>query len=45
MRFLIYGTRTCGRVDRAEGLFHVVTRFGHLWYFPVLPLGSPVLRR
>jgi hypothetical protein len=40
MSFLVYGSRLCGRVDRVEGLFHVVTRFGHLWHLPILPLGS-----
>lgn len=40
MGFLVYGSGTYGRVDRAEGLFHVVTRFGHLWYLPLIPLGS-----
>ncbi len=36
----IYGTRVYGRVDRVPGFFHVVTRFDHLWYLPLIPRGS-----
>lgn len=40
---LIYGTKLYGKVDIVPGLFHVETRFGHLWYFPILPLESYVV--
>jgi hypothetical protein len=31
-----------GRVDSVPGLFHVETRFLHIWWFPVIPLDSHV---
>ncbi len=37
---LIWGSRLYGRVDEGPGLFHVATKFGHLWYFPLIPMGS-----
>ncbi len=40
---LIWGSRLYGKVDRVADLFHVATKFGHLWYIPLLPLGSWVV--
>src|SRR5262245_12924163 len=41
--FFPYGTQYRGRVDHVPGLFHVVTRFFHLWYLPIIPLGSELV--
>jgi hypothetical protein len=35
---IIFGTMLAGEVDRVPGLFSVKTKFGHLMYFPLLPL-------
>lgn len=40
---IIWGTRLFGRVDEVPGLFHVATRFFHLWYIPLIPLGSSLI--
>lgn len=37
---IIYGSRLYGKVDVVPGLFHVETRFGHLYYFPLIPIES-----
>lgn len=37
--FVVFGTRPYGRIDSHDGE-HQVTRFGHLWYVPIIPLGS-----
>lgn len=37
---LIWGSRLYGKVDQVGDHFHVATKFGHLWYIPLLPLGS-----
>lgn len=37
--FVVFGTRPYGRIDDHDGE-HQVTRFGHLWYVPIIPLGS-----
>jgi hypothetical protein len=37
---IIYGSRLFGKVDVVPGLFHVETRFGHLWYIPLVPIES-----
>jgi hypothetical protein len=42
--FLIAGTRACGKVDEVPGLFHVTTRFVHLYYVPLIPVGSFLLQ-
>jgi hypothetical protein len=41
--FLIFGTRTFGKVDRVPGLFYVTTRFFHINFVPLIPLGSYVI--
>lgn len=35
-----YGIRHYGPVDRIEGLGEVRTRFFHIWFVPLIPLGS-----
>jgi hypothetical protein len=38
---VIWGTTHAGKVDEVPGgMFHVVTRFGHLYYIPLIPTGS-----
>jgi hypothetical protein len=35
---IIFGTNLYGKVDRVPGLCYVVTRFFHLWFFPLIPV-------
>jgi hypothetical protein len=35
---LIYGSNLFGKVDEVPGLFHVATKFDHVYYVPILPL-------
>jgi hypothetical protein len=37
---ILYGLRPFGRVDEIPGLGHVETTFFHVWFVPLLPLGS-----
>ncbi len=37
---IILGSRLFGKVDEVPGLFYVATKFAHLWYIPLVPLGS-----
>ena len=37
---IIWGSRLFGKVDVVPGLFHVATKFFHVWYLPLIPLGS-----
>lgn len=37
---LIYGMRHYGKVDEIPGLGYVKTRFAHIWFLPLIPLGS-----
>jgi hypothetical protein len=37
---IIWGSGLYGKVDEVPELCHVATRFGHLYYVPLLPLGS-----
>jgi hypothetical protein len=37
---VVWGSGLYGTVDRVPGLCYVATRFGHLWYIPLIPLGS-----
>jgi 5-bromo-4-chloroindolyl phosphate hydrolysis protein len=39
----VWGTRLYGKVDEVPGMFHVATRFFHLWYIPLIPMGSTVV--
>jgi hypothetical protein len=40
---IIWGQRLCGRVDEVPGLFHVRTRFFHVYYIPLIPLQSFII--
>ncbi|MBL4846958.1 MAG: hypothetical protein JKY65_15670 [Planctomycetes bacterium] len=42
---LIFGTTTYGATDAIEGVGKVVTRFAHLYYLPLIPLGSYFLTK
>ncbi len=35
--YLFYGSRTFGKVDEIEGVGHVATEFGHIFWFPLVP--------
>jgi 4-amino-4-deoxy-L-arabinose transferase-like glycosyltransferase len=37
---IVWGTRLFGKVDEVPGLFHVATQFFHVWYVPLIPLGT-----
>src|SRR3954466_4220447 len=40
---IIFGSRLTGKVDEVPGLFHVATRFGHVYYLPLFPLQSYIV--
>ncbi|HEY3445201.1 MAG TPA: hypothetical protein VGK67_02510 [Myxococcales bacterium] len=40
---LIFGKRLFGRVDEVQGVFYVAPLFGHLFYFPLVPLQTWLL--
>ena len=42
---IIYGTRHFGAVDEVPGLGCVKTRFFHIWFIPLIPLGSAFLTK
>jgi hypothetical protein len=42
---VVWGSRLYGKVDEVPGLFYVATKFGHLWYIPLIPLGSTLVFR
>ena len=37
---IVWGSRFYGKVDAVPGLFYIVTRFGHLWFIPLIPMGT-----
>ena len=37
---LVWGSRLYGKVDEIEGIGHVATQFGHLFWIPLIPLNS-----
>lgn len=37
---VIWGSYFCGKCDEVPRLCHVETHFGHLYYIPLLPIGS-----
>lgn len=37
---IVWGSSLYGKVDTVPGLCHVATKFGHLWYIPLIPMGS-----
>ncbi|MGE3805363.1 MAG: hypothetical protein AB7K24_11880 [Gemmataceae bacterium] len=40
---LHFGTNHYGKVDQVPGLFHVKTKFFHVHFIPLIPLGSYLL--
>ncbi len=41
---IVWGTTHAGKVDEVPGgMFHVVTRFGHVYYIPLIPTSSFVV--
>ena len=40
---IVWGSGLYGKVDEVPRLFHVATNFGHLYYFPLIPLGTYVI--
>lgn len=42
---IVFGTRLYGKVDDVAGYFHVATAFFHIWYVPLIPLGSHLVVR
>ena len=40
---IVWGSRLYGKVDAVPGFFHVATRFGHVYYLPLIPLQSFVV--
>jgi hypothetical protein len=40
---IVWGSRMYGKVDVVPGLFHVATRFGHVYYLPLIPTQSFVV--
>lgn len=41
---IIWGSSLYGKVDEVPGgLFHVATKFGHLYYLPLFPVGTHVV--
>jgi hypothetical protein len=40
---IIWGARLYGKVDEVPGMFHVATKFGHVWYIPLIPMGSHIV--
>ena len=41
--FVIYGKRLFGRVDKVQGVFMVATQFFHIWFVPLIPIGSYII--
>lgn len=37
---IIWGSRLYGKVDEVPGFGHVATRFAHVWFLPLIPMGS-----
>lgn len=37
---VVWGTKLYGKVDEIEGIGHVATQFGHLFWIPLIPMGS-----
>jgi len=40
---IVFGKRLYGKVDLVPGLFYVATNFVHIWYVPLVPLGSNLI--
>ena len=39
----VYGTRYLGKINVVPGLFHVATKFFHINFVPLVPLGSAIV--
>lgn len=37
---VVWGSKLYGKVDEIEGVGHVATKFGHLFWIPLIPMGS-----
>ena len=37
---IVYGTRHVGTINEIEGVGCIKTRFAHIWFIPLVPLGS-----
>ena len=40
---IVWGSRLYGKVDEVPGMFYVATKFAHLWYIPLIPLGTHLI--
>ncbi|MEZ6055673.1 MAG: hypothetical protein R3C01_03120 [Planctomycetaceae bacterium] len=40
---IVWGSGLYGKVDEIPGLCHVATKFGHLYYIPLIPVDSVVV--
>src|SRR5438874_13693924 len=41
--YIVWGSKLMGKVDVVPGLFHVATKFGHIYYIPLIPTASFVV--
>jgi len=41
--YIVWGSRLMGKCDVLPGLFHVGTKFGHLYYLPLIPTQTYVV--
>ena len=41
--YIVWGSKLMGKCDVVPGLFHVATKFGHVYYIPLIPTGSFVV--
>jgi len=37
---VVWGSKLYGKTDEVPGIFHVATKFWHLWYLPLIPMGT-----
>jgi hypothetical protein len=40
---IVWGSKLYGKTDEVPNLFHVATKFGHLYYVPLIPMGSHLI--
>jgi hypothetical protein len=40
---IVWGSKIMGKVDVVPGLFHVATKFGHIYYIPLIPTATFVV--
>jgi hypothetical protein len=41
--YFMFGSSYFGKINVVPGLFHVATKFGHINYLPLLPMGSAII--